>query len=134
MFVSYRSLLYAPCVRLELRFYDTTSIIGNGRVHPFHKVTVDFHWANDSHHPGKRSVYDYAYSNHTNKDGHRAMFFWSDFATVSGLTIANQQFSGRITEGCKRLLKLIDRMIGPTRSHLVTLHCIQEVLRPKPVP
>ncbi|GAB1735355.1 hypothetical protein NU219Hw_g2991t1 [Hortaea werneckii] len=134
MFVSYRSLLYAPCVRLELRFYDTTSINDDERVYLFHKVIVDFHWANDSHHPGKRGVYDYAYSKDTNKDGHRVMSFWSDFATVSGLTIANQQFSDNLTEGSKHLLKLIDEMIEPTGSHLVTLHCIQESPRPKPVP
>ncbi|RMX95154.1 hypothetical protein D0867_13599 [Hortaea werneckii] len=134
MFVSYRSLLYAPCVRLELRFYDATNINGDERVHPFHKVTVDFHWANDSHHPGKRGVYDYAYSKDTNKDGHRVMSFRSDFATVSGLTITNQKLSDHLTEGSKHLLKLIDEMVEPTESHLVTLHCVQEVPRPKPVP
>ncbi|KAI7266628.1 hypothetical protein KC343_g4392 [Hortaea werneckii] len=134
MFVSYRSLLYAPCVRLELRFYDSNSVNGDGRVHPFHKVTVDFHWANDSHHPGKRGVYDYAYSKDTNKDGHKAMTFRSGFATVSGLTVAVQRFTDRTTKGGKQLLEMIDQMIEPTRDHLVTLHCIQEVPRPKPMP
>ncbi|KAI7476554.1 hypothetical protein KC351_g9390 [Hortaea werneckii] len=134
MFVSYRSLLYAPCVRLELRFYSGTSINGDERVRPFHKVKVDFHWANDSHHPGKRGVYDYAYSKDTNKYGHRVMSFKSDFATVSGLTIANHQLSDRIAEEGKQLLKLVDEMLEPTGSNLITLHCIQEAPRPKPVP
>ncbi|KAI7489748.1 hypothetical protein KC357_g2157 [Hortaea werneckii] len=134
MFVSYRSLLYAPCVRLELRFYSGTSINGDERVRPFHKVKVDFHWANDSHHPGKRGVYDYAYSKDTNKYGHRVMSFKSDFATVSGLTIANHQLSDRIAEEGKQLLKLVDEMLEPTGSNLITLHCIQEAPRPKTVP